>query len=73
MKIAGIVLIVLQVLSLFPALVAGDNIFGSGGVNLIGRFIFGIVGLMLLFLAKAKQSESKDKTEREDENDERWE
>ncbi len=74
MKIAGIILIVLQVLSLIPALAAGENIFGNGGANLIGRFFFGILGVFLLFLAKPKpkQNEGKD-DDSEDDDSGRWE
>ncbi len=51
MKIAGIVLIILQVVSLIPALATGDSIFGDGNIAwLLGRFIFGIVGVTLLIV-----------------------
>lgn len=57
MKITGIVLIVLQFISLIPALIAGDNFFANGLANVIGRFSFGIVGLILLIIANKKNKE----------------
>ncbi len=51
MKIAGIVLIILQIVSFIPSLIAGDPIFGNGNIAWIfGRFIFGIVGVILLII-----------------------
>lgn len=57
MKIAGIVLLILQVISLIPALLTGDNVFGNGVANLLGRFIFGIVGAVLLIIAYKRNKE----------------
>ena len=54
MKIAGIILLVLQVISLIPAIITGDNIFQNGLANLVGRFIFGIIGGILLVIAYRK-------------------
>ena len=51
MKIAGIVLIILQVVSLIPALVSGEAVFVGGIPNLLGRFAFGIIGVILLVIA----------------------
>jgi len=57
MKIAGIVLLILQVISFIPALLTGDNVFGNGVANLLGRFIFGIVGAVLLIIAHKRNKE----------------
>jgi len=54
MKIAGIILLIVQALSLIPALVAGDNIFSYGFANLLGRLSFGIVGVILLIIARKR-------------------
>lgn len=63
MKIAGIVLIILQFISLIPSLAAGDNIFSHGFANLLGRFLIGIVGVILLVIACKRE-----KKERENDN-----
>ena len=55
MKIAGIVLLILQAVSLVPALVTGENIFENGVANLIGRFSFAIIGIILLVIAARKK------------------
>lgn len=54
MKRIGIALIIIQVISLIPAIATGDNIFGYGLANLLGRFLFGIVGIILIIVAKKK-------------------
>lgn len=51
MKVAGIILIILQVASFIPALASGENIFANGFANLIGRCLLGIVGVILLIIA----------------------
>ena len=56
LKIVGIILLALQAISLFPALISGDNIFLGGIPNLIGRLIFGIVGVILLIIAHKKEN-----------------
>ena len=56
MKTAGIILLVLQAVSLFAAIVSGDNIFANGLANLIGRQSFGIVGAVLLIIYYKKQN-----------------
>jgi len=57
MKIAGVLLLVLQVVSLIPSLASGDNIFENGIPNLLGRFIFAIIGVILLIIAKKKNKD----------------
>lgn len=57
MKVAGIILLIVQAVSLFPALVSGEDIFANGIVNLIGRFSFAIVGIILLIIANRKKGE----------------
>ena len=54
MKIAGFILLILQVASLIPSCVAGDNPFAGGLPWLIGRFSLGIVGIILLIIAYSK-------------------
>ena len=51
MKVAGIILIILQVASFIPVLASGENIFANGFANLIGRCLLGIVGVILLIIA----------------------
>ena len=50
MKIAGIILLILQAISLFPVLVTGDGFSGHVFAWYIGRFLFGIVGVILLVI-----------------------
>ena len=64
MKIAGIVLVVIQVLSFIPAAVMGDNIFGYGLANLIGRCSIGIVGVILLLIAHKRKKRANGKTKK---------
>lgn len=54
-KKIGIVLFVLQAVGLISALIQGDSIFGSGFANLLGRFSFTIVGIILFFVADRRQ------------------
>ena len=58
LKIIGFILIMLQAVSLFPALVSGDNILENGIINLCGRLIFGIIGVILLLIAYLKKKPS---------------
>ncbi len=55
MKIAGIILIIIQVISLIPSMVLNEDIFANGGANVIGRCLFGIVGIALLVIAWHKE------------------
>jgi len=50
MKIAGIILLIFQVISLIPTLVTGDGLSGHIFAWYIGRFSFGIVGAILLVI-----------------------
>jgi len=56
MKKIGIALIVLQFISLIPAIIRGDNIFANGFANLIGRCTFGIAGVVLLIIDNKKNN-----------------
>jgi len=55
MKIAGIVLIVMQVLSFVPMVITGENILAYGIANMIGRCSIGIVGVILLLIARKRK------------------
>lgn len=59
MKITGIVLIVLQLISLIPSLATGENIFQYGFPNLFGRFALGIIGIILLVISLKKKNDKK--------------
>ena len=50
MKIAGIILIVLQVVVTLTSLVAGGNPFAGGLFGTIGYFLCGIIGVILLIV-----------------------
>lgn len=54
MKKVGIALIIVQLISFIPVIINGDNIFAYGLANLIGRCIFGIVGVVLIIIANNK-------------------
>ena len=62
MKTAGIILIVMQVMSLISTAIRGDNIFAygfsgiAGFANLLGRLSFGIVGIILLVAAHKRKN-----------------
>ena len=58
MKIAGIILIVLQVLAVIGSLIAGRNPFKAGLIELIGYFIFGIIGITLLIIYYIKKNKN---------------
>lgn len=67
MRIAGIILIVLQCLSFISAIMMGDNIFAYGLANLVGRCIFGIIGAILLMIAHKREKRKADgEKEKED-------
>ena len=53
MKIAGIVLICLQALAVFGAIVGGG--LPTGIAELLGFFAAGIIGIILLIVAKKKE------------------
>lgn len=56
LKIAGIVLLILQVFSLIGSIASGAPLYNGSIANLIGRFLFGIVGalLLLIYVQKSK-------------------
>ena len=54
-KTIGIILIVLQIFALVGMAASGGPIFNGSFANLIGKFIFGIVGAVLLISAAAKK------------------
>ena len=56
MKIAGIVLIVLQVLAIIGTVIAGRNPFKAGLLELIGYFSLGIIGVTLLIIYYVKKN-----------------
>jgi uncharacterized membrane protein len=51
LKIAGYVLLVCQLISLVPVFTGADSFGGRPLPWYIGRFIFGIVGVILLIVA----------------------
>ena len=55
MKIAGIVLILAQIVSMFPMLITGEDLSGHTFAWFLGRFSFGIVGVILLILSRKKR------------------
>lgn len=59
MKKAGIILIILQIVSLIPSFIRGENLFANGFANLLGRFIFAILGVILLVVAYNRDSKRK--------------
>ena len=58
MKIAGIILIIVQVISVIGTAMAGVNIFDYPLPNVIGRFIFGIVGAILLVISYKRKKKN---------------
>lgn len=68
MKKIGWFLIVVQVLSLISPIVKGENIFNGTIPYLIGRFSFGVIGIILVLTGNKQKSkknadEIKDKQE----------
>ncbi len=56
MKIIGFILIFVQAISIFSGVMANEDFLGRPPVWYIGRFIFGIVGAILLTIAFSKSS-----------------
>ena len=57
MIIAGIVLLIMQGISIVGTLLAGDSLFGDGNPFwLLGRYIFGIVGVILLVVNHVRKN-----------------
>ena len=58
MKVAGIILIVLQVIAFIGSFIGGRNPFTAGIPEMIGFFLIGIIGVILLisyFIKKNKK------------------
>lgn len=61
---AGIILIILEIISLIPSFVTGENIFDKSFAYILGRFSLGIVGVILIIKAyKKKNREQQNETE----------
>lgn len=60
MKKIGVILIILQLVSFIAPLIRGDNIFGNGFANLLGRCAFGIAGVILLIVANKRNKNDKE-------------
>ena len=56
MKIAGIILIVLQVVAVIGSFIGGRNPFKGGIPELIGFFLLGIIGVILLIAYYIKKN-----------------
>ena len=56
MKIAGIIFIILQVIAVVGAFIGGRNPFKASFFELIGYFIFGIIGATLLIIYYVKKN-----------------
>ena len=61
MKIAGIVLIVLQCVAVISSFISGKNPFNNGFLYLIGYFLCGIVGVILLIVAHKRKNNANSK------------
>ena len=55
----GVVFLVLQVISLIPSCVTGENLFDNSFPYIIGRFLFGIIGIILIVRAYGKKKNGK--------------
>ena len=56
MKIAGIILIILQVIAIIGSFLGGRNPFTSGFLEMIGYLISGIIGVILLIVHHIKKN-----------------
>lgn len=64
MQIAGIILIVLQVVGIIGALIGGRNPFSGGFFETLGYFLIGITGVILLIVARIrKKKQNNDSTQ----------
>ena len=68
MKIAGIVLIVLQCLGVIGGIIVGRNPFAGGIAEAVGYFLFGIVGVILLVADHMRKKKKNDNKDEEEEN-----
>ena len=57
--ILGIVLVALQIISLIPSIILGENIFAGGLFFLLGRYSFGIIGAVLIIRGVRKRKNKK--------------
>lgn len=55
MKLIGWVLIAVQILSLISPIVKGENIFNGTIPYIIGRFSFGVIGIILVLKGKKRE------------------
>ena len=53
--ILGIILVIFQILGLIPSLILGENIFAGGLFYLLGKYSFGIVGVILIIRGVRKR------------------
>ena len=56
MKIAGIILIILQIIAVIGSFIGGRNPFTVGIPELIGFFLIGIIGVILLIVYYVKKN-----------------
>ena len=56
MKVAGIMLIVLQIVAVIGSFIGGRNPFKTGLIELIGFFLMGIIGIILLIAYYIKKN-----------------
>ena len=59
MKIAGIILIVLQALGIISSFISGQNPFAHGSAFMLGYFLCGFIGIGLLIGAASKKKKQK--------------
>lgn len=69
MKVAGIILIVLQLIVTIVSIIAGDNPFNDGICEIIGYFLVGIIGIILLIVDYRRKEKQKSKQEQDKTND----
>ena len=59
LKIAGYILLICQLISLIPVFMGADSFGGKPFPWYIGRFIFGIVGVILLIVARRRANKAR--------------
>ena len=57
MLITGIILVILQVVVTLGAIMGGSNPFTGGIADLLGYFAIGIIGIILIIVAKRKNKQ----------------
>lgn len=55
----GVILLILLVISLIPSCVTGENLFDNSFPYIVGRFLFGIIGVILIVRAYIKKKNGK--------------